>query len=102
MAQASANKPCTWLANASDAWVATGRVDPTGHSGTCIGQEVDMSLRYQIDPRAEIEVGYAHFVAGQVHHAFENDHLIAGIDVFPAIAGACAPVSACLHVNSFG
>lgn len=53
-----------WLASDSDAWVVPNRRDPTGQSGNFVGQEVDMRLRYQLDPRVEIEIGYVHFFAG--------------------------------------
>jgi hypothetical protein len=53
-----------WLASDSDAWVVPNRRDPTGTSGDCIGQEVDLRLRYQLDPRVEFEIGYSHFFAG--------------------------------------
>jgi hypothetical protein len=53
-----------WLASDSDAWVQAGRRDPEGRSGDCVGQELEVRARYQIDPRIEIEVGYAHFMPG--------------------------------------
>lgn len=53
-----------WLANDSDSWSNANRQDPTGQSGDFIGQEVDVQLRWQVDPRVEIIVGYAHFMPG--------------------------------------
>jgi hypothetical protein len=53
-----------WLASDSDAWVVPNRRDPFGRSGDCVGQEVDLRLRYQLDPRVELEIGYSHFFAG--------------------------------------
>lgn len=53
-----------WLASDNDAWVVPKRVDVTGRSGDFVGQEIDARLRYQIDPRVEIEVGYSHFMPG--------------------------------------
>jgi hypothetical protein len=53
-----------WLASDSDAWVAADRRDPTGGSGRFIGQDIDARLRWQVDPRLELEVGYAHFLPG--------------------------------------
>lgn len=54
-----------WLASDSDAWIVAGRRDPTGRSGDCIGTEWDARIRYKLDPRAELEVGYAHLFPGQ-------------------------------------
>ena len=52
------------LASDSDTWLPTPRRDPAGRSGNCIGQEVDIRTRYQIDPRIELEIGYAHLFPG--------------------------------------
>jgi hypothetical protein len=53
-----------WLASDSDAWVVPKRRDRTGRSGDCIGQELEARVRYQIDPRMELEMGYSHFMPG--------------------------------------
>ncbi len=53
-----------WLASDSDAWVVPNRRDPTGRSGDFVGQELEARVRYQIDPRIEIEIGYSHFMPG--------------------------------------
>ena len=53
-----------WLAQEKDAWVITGRRDRTGSSGDFIGQEVELQLRYQLNPRLELEAGYSHFFPG--------------------------------------
>ncbi len=53
-----------WLASDSDAWVIPGRRDRAGRSGSFVGHEIDVRLRYRIDPRAEIEIGYSHFMPG--------------------------------------
>ena len=37
-----------WLASARDAWVPANLVDPTGDSGSFIGQQLDLRLRYHI------------------------------------------------------
>ena len=53
-----------WLAGDNDAWVIPGRRDPSGDSGDFVGQEVELRMRYKIDPRVELEVGYSHFFPG--------------------------------------
>ncbi len=53
-----------WLASDSDAWVIPGRRDPNGDSGDFVGQEVELRVRYKLDPRMELEVGYSHFFPG--------------------------------------
>ena len=64
-----------WLANSRDFWYgASGRpnrttnglpfIDPTGSSGTEIGQELDFVLTATPHPQCTIEAGYAHFFGG--------------------------------------
>ncbi|UCG33090.1 MAG: alginate export family protein, partial [Phycisphaerales bacterium] len=57
-----------WLASDNDAWTRPGRRDPTGHSGDFVGQQIDLRIRWQLDPRIEIETGYSHFFAGDFPH----------------------------------
>jgi hypothetical protein len=53
-----------WLASDTDAWVIPRRRDPTGQSGDFVGQEFEARLRWQLDPRIEVELGYSHFMPG--------------------------------------
>jgi hypothetical protein len=53
-----------WLASDSDAWVVPNRQDEKGVSADWVGQELELRLRYQINPRLEIELGYSHFLPG--------------------------------------
>ena len=53
-----------WLASDNDAWAVPGRRDATGDSGNFVGQEIEICIRYQIDPRIEIETGYSYFMPG--------------------------------------
>ena len=53
-----------WLASDSDAWPRVGRRDQAGRSGDFVGQEFDLRVRFQLDPRVELECGYAHFIPG--------------------------------------
>jgi hypothetical protein len=53
-----------WLASDSDSWSNARRRDLEGQSGDCIGHELDVRLRWRVNPRAEIIIGYAHFEPG--------------------------------------
>ena len=53
-----------WLASDNDAWVIPGRRDPSGDSGDFVGQEVEFRMRYKIDPRVGLEMGYSHLFPG--------------------------------------
>lgn len=44
-----------------DAGGAPGRRDPTGHSGTEIGHELDLTLLWKIDVHSSLLFGYSHF-----------------------------------------
>lgn len=54
-----------WLATDDDAWVIPARRSSTGRAGEFIGQELEARVRYQIDPRVELELGYSHFMPGE-------------------------------------
>ncbi|MGE3312111.1 MAG: alginate export family protein [Limisphaerales bacterium] len=54
-----------WLAQARDAWMASGMVDPTGRSGTELGHQVEVRLRWQAVPgNLRMETGFVHLFAG--------------------------------------
>ena len=53
-----------WLAEATDAFVRAGIQDPTGESGTHLGQEIDLSLRCPLHRLLDIEFKYGHFFPG--------------------------------------
>jgi hypothetical protein len=53
-----------WLASATDSWRDANRRDPTGQSGTFIGHELDIRLRWAATPRVDVTLGYAHFFYG--------------------------------------
>ncbi|MBN2563921.1 MAG: alginate export family protein [Phycisphaerae bacterium] len=63
-AQITASYGAHWLASDSDAWVIPGRRDPLGDSGDFVGQEIELRVRYQIDPRVDLELGYLYFLPG--------------------------------------
>ena len=53
-----------WLASATDRWNVAGLRDPTGQSGTFMGHEFDVRVRYTFGPRVGLNVGYARFQPG--------------------------------------
>jgi hypothetical protein len=55
-----------WLASDTDAWpnAFPVRRDQTGGAGSFIGQEIDLRLRWRVDPRVELIGGYAFFWPG--------------------------------------
>ncbi len=53
-----------WLASATDAWFAADLRDPTGQSGTFLGQEIDVRFRVAATKRTQVTIGYAHFMPG--------------------------------------
>jgi hypothetical protein len=48
-----------------DASGAPIRLDPTGAAGTDVGQELDLTARFWITPRADILCGYSHLFPGR-------------------------------------
>ena len=54
-----------WLASDTDRWNNAGLRDPTGRSGSFLGHEADVRVRYKIIPRIEANVGYAYFTPGE-------------------------------------
>jgi len=53
-----------WLASDSDAWPTPGRRDPKGRSGDCIGQEIELRARYEVNKHLNLEAGYSHIFPG--------------------------------------
>ncbi|MGB9623266.1 MAG: alginate export family protein [Phycisphaerae bacterium] len=53
-----------WLASDRDVWPMGRRQDPTGRSGSFVGQELNVRLVFKLDPRVDIETGYACFLPG--------------------------------------
>jgi hypothetical protein len=54
-----------WLASKKDAWTTTGVQDPSGNSGSFIGSQIELRLRFQPLPgNLILEAGYAHLFAG--------------------------------------
>lgn len=53
-----------WLASDTDSWVRADRRDPTGGSGSYVGQETDARIIWQVCPSFDIDIAYAHFFPG--------------------------------------
>ena len=55
-----------WLAEARDEWVPTGVIDPSGDSGTFVGSQIELRVRWDVLPQNwRLEVGYAHLFGGE-------------------------------------
>jgi len=58
-----------FLAESRDAWYWSGgrgaRRDPTGQSGSSVGQELNLVLTYDLSQRTKLMIGYAHFFPGR-------------------------------------
>ncbi|MGR9108196.1 MAG: alginate export family protein, partial [Gammaproteobacteria bacterium] len=55
-----------WLAEKRDAWTGAGLQDPTGRSGSFIGQQIEASLRWNaIQNLLTLETGWAHLFKGR-------------------------------------
>lgn len=54
-----------WLAERRDAWVGSGLRDPTGRSGSYLGTQIEMRVRWDLFPgNLRLEAGWAHLFAG--------------------------------------
>lgn len=53
-----------WLASNTDAWIRADRRDPTGSSGSYIGQETDARIIWQVCENFDLDLAYAHFFPG--------------------------------------
>jgi hypothetical protein len=56
--------PLYWLASAKDAFVRAGLRDPSGRSGTFLGTELDVEIRYALFPFVELNLQYGELFAG--------------------------------------
>ncbi|MGZ8219381.1 alginate export family protein [Methylomagnum sp.] len=54
-----------WLASDTDGWQRANLRDKTGESGSFLGHEFDVRVRYQLNPRIATELSYAYFAAGE-------------------------------------
>jgi hypothetical protein len=55
-----------WLASATDAWTTAGLRDPTGESGSFVGQQLEARVRWHVLPgNLSLELGGAVFLRGE-------------------------------------
>jgi hypothetical protein len=55
-----------WLASDTDAWTTSGLRDPTGNSGSFIGHQLEVRLRWDVLPgNTRFELGGAYLFAGE-------------------------------------
>ncbi len=55
-----------WLAQKRDRWTTTGVVDPTGQSGSFLGDQIELRIRWRPLPgNVLLETGWAHLFRGQ-------------------------------------
>ncbi|MBI4470628.1 MAG: alginate export family protein [Acidobacteria bacterium] len=71
-----------WLAQARDQWVGTSLRDPSGRSGTFLGNQVDARVRWGINPYLRIETGYSHFAKGSFARHVPGSPTIKASDYF--------------------
>lgn len=62
-----------WLAEARDAWTASGLRDASGRSGTEVGHQLEFRLRWDALPgNLRIDTGYVHLFAGEFREKAPN------------------------------
>ncbi len=54
-----------WLAESKDSWGGTGLQDKTGSSGSYIGQQLELSARYDFNSSLNFETGWTHLFKGE-------------------------------------
>jgi hypothetical protein len=54
-----------WLASDTDSWARANLRDTSGNSGTFLGHEADVRIRYRLTSRIALEASYAYFVPGE-------------------------------------
>ncbi|MEX2469658.1 MAG: alginate export family protein, partial [Pseudohongiellaceae bacterium] len=68
-----------WLAEAKDSWGRTGLQDPTGNSGTYLGQHLQLRLRWDAVPgNVRVEAG-AIFLAAENLSEKNTEYAYAGV-----------------------
>lgn len=53
-----------WLAEARDVWLGSGLHDPSGNSGSFLGNHIESRAHWKPHRYVDVELGYAHFFKG--------------------------------------
>ncbi len=71
-----------WLAEDKDSWTTAGLRDKTGNTSPFIGQQIEMSLRWDVNSSMNLETGWAHLFKGAFAKETANAPDGADIDYF--------------------
>jgi len=63
-----------WLENETAAWNRTGLQDRTGKSGNFLGHELDLRVRYKVNPYVDLSTSYARFEPGSFTRAQDKSY----------------------------
>lgn len=59
-----------WIASATDSWGSNGLQDKSGKSGNYVGQQLELTARYDVNSSLNLETGWTHLFKGEfVQHA---------------------------------
>ncbi|MFI3190819.1 hypothetical protein BCS42_07610 [Crenothrix sp. D3] len=67
-----------WLENETAAWNRTGLQDRTGKSGNFLGHELDLRVRYKVNPYIDLTTSYARFEPGSFTRAQDKSNTATG------------------------
>ncbi len=54
-----------WLAQKTDSWGSTGLQDKTGKSGSFVGQQLELTTRWDVNSSLNLETGWTHLFKGE-------------------------------------
>jgi hypothetical protein len=80
--QASLSHRFFWLAQSKDAWTTANLQDKTGKSGDYLGQQLDLSARWDVNSSLNLETGWTHLFKGQFARTAPNAPNAQDIDYF--------------------
>ncbi|OAI29349.1 alginate export family protein [Methylomonas koyamae] len=63
--QASVSHRLFWLASPTDSWAGTGLQDKTGRSGDSVGQQLELTTRWDVNSSLNFETGWSHLFKGE-------------------------------------
>jgi len=83
-----------WLASDTDKWGVANLRDPSGQSGSYMGDEFDARVRFKLGSHTDVAIGYAHFWPGEfTRNVGRDDSLIAHL---PTVEALLEPLTAAL------